>query len=382
MKRQLITFAALIMAALSLQAAPKSKVTKADDSRIVYVGRTLVQNGEVSFDWSAVTARTCFEGQYLAMKCSDTKKNYYNVWIDSDVTGAEVDKVIYTTGTDTLIVIATAEDFAAKAAKMSKADKKKYLAGAHKVTIQKRTEGEQGTTTIKEFITEGEMLQAEALKSRMIEFVGDSYTCGYGSENSVASDPFKPETENVNKSYCEILARHFDADAFIVAHSGMGIARNYNSKFAGYYMPDRYNQVFDMDEKVMWDAKKSAFAPAITVIYLGTNDFSVSTQPSLASFKKHYHQLLSEIKANYGEDHPILCVSSKADVVLFDYVRASVETCGLKNVHFLGIFEGIHYNDDRNLGASFHPNYSGHHKIAAAMMPYVATLAGWDCVIE
>lgn len=382
MRKIIIAIAASFMALASMQAAPKTQSTKADDSRIVYVGRTLVKNGEVSFDWSAVTARTRFHGQYLAMKCSDTKKNYYNVWIDSDVTGAEVDKVIYTEGTDTLIVIATAEDFAAKAAQMPKAERKKYLAGEHKVIIQKRTEGEQGTTTIKEFITEGDMLQAEGLKPRMIEFVGDSYTCGYGSENSVSSDPFKPETENVNKSYCEILARHFDADAFIVAHSGMGIARNYNSKFAGYYMPDRYNQVFDMDDKTMWDAKKSAFAPAVTVIYLGTNDFSVSTQPSLASFKKHYHQLLSEIKANYGEDHPILCVSSKADVVLFDYVRASVETCGLKNVHFLGIFEGIHYNDDRNLGASFHPNYSGHHKIAAAMMPYVATLAGWDFVIE
>lgn len=381
MRKFIITSAAILAAVISSVAAPKQS-TKADDSRISYVGRTLVKDGNVSFDWSGVTVRTQFEGQYLAIRCSDTKKNYYNVWIDRDVTGAESDKIIHTAGTDTLIVIVSPEDFEKRASSMTRSEKKKYLAGNHKVTIQKRTEGEQGTTTISEFITEGTMLKAEGLKKRMIEFVGDSYTCGYGSENSVAKDPFKPETENVNKSYCQIIARHFDADAFAIAHSGMGIARNYNSKHEGWYMPDRYEQTFDMDKETRWDASQSAFAPAVTVIYLGTNDFSVRLQPSLAVFRKNYQRLISQIKKNYGEDHPILCVSSKRDVVMFEYIRSSVETCGYKNVRFLGIFEGIHHNDDRELGASSHPNHLGQQKIAAAMLPYIATLTGWDFSIE
>ena len=51
------------------------------------------------------------------------------------------------------------------------------------------------------------------------------------------------------------MARYFNADQIVVAHSGMGIVRNYNSKFTDYCMPERYLQTFDSDKDVNWDAK-------------------------------------------------------------------------------------------------------------------------------
>ncbi|MCQ2174656.1 MAG: GDSL-type esterase/lipase family protein [Bacteroidales bacterium] len=365
MKRILFIAAALFSVAASAGNKASEVTTPAADSRVTYIARTAVsEDGSVSFDWSNSTIRVAFRGDFLKMKVSDTRKNWYNVWIDK-TPGVEADKVITTFGKDSTVTVA-----------------ENLGKGNHFITIQKRTEGEQGTTTVHSFTTQGELLRAEPLKERMIEVVGDSYTCGYGSENSVSTDRFSPATENVNKAYEAIIARYFDADLMTIAHSGMGVSRNYNEEhkdaIKGYHMSERYNQTFDENREVTWDASKSDWKPAITIIYLGANDFSVSLQPHKGRFIAKYHKLLREIKANYGEDHPILCCASKSDENLFNYVREAALGSGMKNVHYSAIFPKVDLDDDRELGADMHPNYKAHKKIAHVFIPYVATLAGWE----
>ena len=48
-------------------------------------------------------------------------------------------------------------------------------------------------------------------KERHIEFVGESYTCGYGTESCDRNDLFLAETENCNLTYAAITARYFGA---------------------------------------------------------------------------------------------------------------------------------------------------------------------------
>ena len=361
--------AALALLCASAVAEARDRSFQAADSRVTWVGRTLVSGGSVSFDWSATYARISFDGEYLAFKASDTHKNYYNVWIDRPMS-AEPDKVVAVEGREKTIVLAKKDDF--------KALYGRKRPDTHTVIIQKRSEGEQGVTTVREFVCDGELVQAEPLKARRIEFVGDSYTCGYGSENSVSADPFKPETESSSKAYGAIIARYFDADYVTVSHSGQGIVRNYNDAGPESNMAVRYGQTFDTDKDTAWDASRSGFSPALTVIYLGTNDFSVNKQPTYNAFRRNYLRLLRQVKDNYGEDHPVICVSSKVDDGLFDYVREIVKTCGLRNVTYCGFFNGVHYDDDRELGASWHPNYKAHKKLAYALIPYIATAAGWE----
>lgn len=358
--------AAAFATALSSLSLPAAETVKADDSRLVYVGRTLRQEGKVSFDWSAVYVRIRFQGNSLSTRVSDSRKNYYNVWIDRPMS-EEPDKIIATFGKDSLIDIFSPSQMKARFGK-------KPL--VHDVVIMKRTEGEQGKTTFASFSTDGDFLQAEGLKDRLIEFVGDSYTCGYGSENSVASDPFKPETENSNKTYAACLARYFGADFIDVAHSGMGIARNYADHVRNYYMPDRYLHTFDEDSTATWNARAEVFRPDITLIYLCTNDFSTRRQPSLGSFKANYIRLLKSIKENYGEDHPILCIAGKNDYQMSEYVHAAVIESGLKNVSWMAFSPEIYSMDE--MGASAHPNYAAHIKKAYAIAPYIATMTGWQ----
>ncbi len=373
MKKGKITLlAAALLCITSLAAAPKAteSTVNASDSKITYIGRTEVKDGCVSFDWTGVYAKVKFQGNSLSFKVSDTKKNYFNVWIDNSMSSTP-DKVITVHGTDTTIVLFSAEELKARFGKDKKAAK-----APHQVILQKRTEGEQGTTTIKEFITDGQFLQADAPKARIIEYIGDSYTCGYGTESS-NKERFKPETENQNLTYACAMARYFDADQIVLAHSGMGIARNYNGNVKGYFMPDRYLQTYDTNKDVKWDAKASSLKPSITVIYLGTNDFSTGMQPAERLFVKNYITLLKEIKANYGEDYPILCVAPKNDLLMFDYIRKAANDCGLKNIHIMALTKYVH-NNDADMGADGHPNYTGHLKKAYAMIPYVSTITGWE----
>ena len=339
----------------------------ATDTRITYVGRTAVEGTSVSFDWTATYFRITFSGQSLTMKASDTKRNYYTVWIDSP-TSAEPHRVIAVAGNDTVIELVDPTFL------------KKSRRAVHEVIVQKRTEGEQGTTTIHEFTTlKGTFSASTPLAERQLEFIGDSYTCGYGIDAKSRLEKFTPETENASRSYAAIVSRYFGADYVAIAHSGMGIARNYNSKFKNWWMPDRYLQTYDMDstQATRWNAAESDFHPAMTIVYLGANDFSTALAPRYEDFRKHYYRLFGYIKANYGEDHPILCVATKTHEYLFNYVRDLVNNCDMNNVHYLGYCPAQHLHTDEDLGADVHPNYNGQQKKAYSIIPYIATITGW-----
>ena len=332
--------------------------TPASDSRIEYTGRTLVNGDEVSYDWSGVYFRVKFNGPYLAMKCSDTKNCWFNLWVDKEMT-PKADKVFMVGAKDTVVVLAEG---------LGK--------GEHEVILQKRTEGEQGKFTVQAFLTEGQILQADGRKERHIEFIGDSYTCGYGTESGDKNDPFLAETENCNLTYAAITARYFGADFNLVSHSGQGIARNYDNFGPGYHMPHRYKQTFNAEKEPLWEPAEAPYTPDMVVIYLGTNDFSTGEQPTEINFRNNYIALLRRIKANYGEDTPILCMASPADPYLYDYIRNAVVVSGLKRVAYMAVSNHAHnYEDD--LGASWHPNYQGHIKVASCMIPYISTLTGW-----
>ena len=341
-----------------------------DDARITYIGRTLVKDGEVSFDWTGGYLKARFQGTYLEMKVSDTGNNYYNVWLDSPM-DADPDKVIRTHGTDTTIVLFNKEEIKARFGK-----DKKALKEPHQVILQKRTEGFQGITTFREFTSDGIFLQADKPSDRVMEFIGDSYTCGYGTEAS-NKDRFSPETENQNLTYACKAARYFGADQIIIAHSGMGVARNYNGNNKDAFMPDLYLRTYDGVPEPAWNANDFAPKPSITVIYLGTNDFSTGMQPAERVFVKNYITLLKEIKEYYGESHPILCVAPKHDPIQETYIRKAIDSGGLSDVHFLALSYSVH-DHTGDMGADGHPNGSGHTKLAYTVIPVISTIMGWE----
>ena len=248
---------ALALAANCVHGYADSRIveTPASDSRICYTGRTVAEDGNVSFDWTGTDCRIRFSGPYLAVRCSDTKANYFNVWIDKEFSD-KADKVIRTSGQDTLIVIA-----------------ENLGRGEHTAIIQKRTEGEQGTVTFHSFSTKGEIINSRATQGRFIEFI-----------------------------------------------SGQGVARNYDGDMKDITMLERYDRAMDMDANHEWGQEDISRIPDIVVIFLGSNDFSTGKQPRMQVFVERYLELVGKVRRNYGEDIPILCIASRTDPLLHSYI--------------------------------------------------------------
>ncbi len=339
----------------------QSKVINASHDAFRYVGRCEFSNpGELSFDWSGVYIQFNFRGKECAVRMSDTGHNYYNVFID-DLPAKVID-----VKSDTTIVLASG-----------------LGTHIHRARIYKRTEGSQGIATFKGIVLpeNGEILAPKDLPTRKIEFIGNSITCGYGTEGMSAAERWNPSTENNYMSYAAILSRAFKADYHIIAHSGQGVVRNYGykEKTSPKAMPDRYNRVFDEKELPLWNFKK--WKPDVVVINLGTNDFSTQPHPDKTVFTAGYEKLIREVQKQYG-DLPIFClVGPMTDEPCYSYVKEMVDELRnvyqKKNIYFVGIPTYL-MNPETDLGSDAHPNYSGQKKMVGHVLPVISSILKWN----
>lgn len=333
---------------------------RADAPEIEYVGRTqAAADGSVSFDWSGTYLYCRFTGGCLAMRVSDTGRNYYNLSID----GKPQPRPIVTEGRDSLIVLA-----------------KDLSYGEHLVCLQKRTEGEQGRTTIHAFelSSGGELLPAAARRERLIEFIGDSLTCGFGTEGASKDDPFLPQTENCNYAYACMLARLFDADYTLIAHSGRGLVRNYADPqpvSAGGTLNHRVGNLFDECDSIPWNYA-AARRPDAVVVNLGSNDFSTQPNPSAEQFTAGYQRLVEHLRRVYG-DVPVVCVAPRVNDEVLQYIREFVRRSGDKRL-YVAAFMQDYCNGSSDLGSCGHPNREGQRKMAMLIAPYLSTATGWE----
>ena len=333
---------------------------RADSELVRWVGRVAVEaeSGVVKFDWSGTYADVVLRGSMLEMVVSDSGLNYFNVIVDG-----KQHSVVKTEGKEPHhVVLFEGEE------------------GTYNIRLQRRTEGFNGLTTIYSFEADGELVvDANQLKGRHIEFIGDSLTAGYGTDSASGSEPYTPETQNCNLAYGCYVARYFDADYNLVAHSGQGMVRNYGDEktTSDYTMLDRYGRLFDeADKEQAYDfVGPYSYTPDLVVIFLGTNDFSTKPWPSFEQFSAGYEQLIGKVRMAHGEEVPILCISSYVFEPTFDYVWRIAQDD--KNLHFACILpESFAYPEE--LGASEHPNRVGQQKMAMMIIPYVSTITGWS----
>lgn len=346
---------ALFLSAGAGAAGGGPRSCRADSELVRFVGRAAGDAaGSLSFDWSGSHFSFRFDGTACSMRASDTGCNYYNVFVDGKFYGT----VTVEGGASVIPLVG------------------KLRRGPHTVTVQKRTEAEQGRTTLYAIETDGRLLAPPPAPGRLIEFIGDSHTCGYGTEGLSPREPFTPRTENCDLAWACITARYFDADYVLIAHSGRGIVRNWGDPKAAseITMTDRMVRTFDEVADSRWDFQ--GYKPDIVVIKLGTNDLSADIVPSERVFGKAFRRMCGNLREKYG-DVPILYVVPQGAGPFYDFARTIIKGLNDKNLHCILQFDEIH-DMDADLGAGYHPNYRGHRKIAAAVIPYIATITGWE----
>lgn len=144
-------------------------------------------------------------------------------------------------------------------------------------------------------------------KTRKFEFIGNSITCGYGTEvtNRAA---FNDSTSNFCHTFAYATAQEFDAEIMVVARSGIGIYRNYNYEDPGYgTMLDTYEKTW-LKSPNNWDF--SSYTPDVVFINLGTNDtFDMSTFSS-DDFESAFRSLLDKVTTYYPNSKIVLLTGS------------------------------------------------------------------------
>ena len=223
----------------------------AADKNLQYTGRVDFSRADTpQISWPGTSIAGNFTGQYLAVTLDDQLgKNYFNVFIDNNFKRPII--IQAEQGEKNYIVAAN------------------LAPGKHSFLLTKRTEGEEGATTIKKFeLADGEKLLAPPPRfNRKIEFFGDSITSGMGNESTDDGPDHLLKDKNNFMAYDAITARNLNAELHVTSQSGIGILISWFP----FVMPQFYDQLNAVgNNDTQWDF--SSWTPDVVVINLFQND--------------------------------------------------------------------------------------------------------------
>lgn len=257
------------------------------------------------------------------------------------------------------------------------------------VRIIKLSEAANSTVAIKGIeVASVDGIKPTPAKEHLIEFVGDSITCGYGVEDEDREHPFSTKTENVMKTCAYKTAVALDADYSMVAYSGHGIVSGYTETYyrvdqlvRPYYSKVGFSYGQYMGEKATeyrWDFAKRE--PDLIVINLGTNDENyVRAEEELRKeeFVAGYVDFLYEIRQK-NPNAVILCTLG----IMTDWLYPCVERAAEKFREETGDQKMYAMKFDVQLeedgyAAGWHPSNKTYTKAAEKLIKEIKKIMGW-----
>lgn len=187
--------------------------------------------------------------------------------------------------------------------------------GRHVVRLEKASETQSTVGRFEGFFvpSSDDVLPAPTY-ARHIEFIGDSYTVGYGdqSRGQTCTVDDVAATTDTSAAWGPAVAKHFNADYRMMAFSGRGIVRNYNGIVPGETLPVLYPYTL-FDRSVA--APADGWTPDAIVIGLGTNDFSTPLNPGEkwatrdqlhADYVRTYADFVKMLRGKYPNAHIVM----------------------------------------------------------------------------
>ena len=221
-----------------------------------------------------------------------------------------------------------------------------------KIRITLLSEAIFGNIGVKDIYTvsydnDEDIIKPTQKKKYLIEFIGDSITCGYGIEAKGANYLFDTNTENFEKTYAYVSSKILNYDYSTVCYSGCGIIT------PGSKMPQRYTQVNSYIGELEWDFNKEENKPNIIVINLGTNDKDFALSFRQDTYSEEYANFLKLVRKK-NKNAIIICIyGMMGGHELFPFI---VE--GIKNSNDNKIY-GFLFPEQKiedGIGAQMHPN--------------------------
>lgn len=252
------------------------------------VGRHVVADDHILFDWPCVTIRAEFVGAGSVSMRLNGKGNRFRVTINQQSVEIETGFA-----EETILLAENLES------------------GRHKVSVKKLTEAasffipffmNQGIPEFYGFETSRSLeLQVAPPLAKKIDFYGDSAMAGFGilgdsKTGAVSCIKNMLRLEDCTYAWPSILGQKLRADIHIQAWSGRGISKNAAGLLPWSYepFPVYWQRSLANKPEVTWD--HSQWAPDLIVIGLGHNDFYNRPFPDETYFISEFRQFIEQIK--------------------------------------------------------------------------------------
>ena len=334
---------------------PSVRLIEADDPAIQYTGRVDFSNPKRPKFWApGVYMKATFVGRSCDVVVNGenyggNNHNYLEIVVDNDQPIR-----LQTKGkTDTIRVVRDMPDT------------------QHTITVCKNTESNIGYLEFVGFICKG-LVASPPKPTRKIEFIGNSITCGTGSDLSVVPCDKGPwyDQHNAYMAYGPTVARQLNAQWHLTSVSGIGLIHSCcNMKLT---MPDVFDKTNLRDNALPWDF--SRYVPDAVTICLGQND---GIQDSTA-FCGAYVRFIGTIRSHYPAAHIVCLTSPMADAKLtaaqkkyLTSVVAYLNKQGDASVH------SYFFSRSFNSGCGGHPDLAEHVLIAGELSAFLSKTLNW-----
>ena len=340
---------------ITVNAIPQKTISFTDEN-ITYEGRMIIDGTSAQYLYPGSSISTNFTGTSLSAKFNKVVAYY---WVEID--DMEPFKL-----------------YTRSAARYSQKDDAFVLAqglaeGTHTAKITLCSEGIFKNPQFSGFlIDESASLSKPAAKSVKFEFIGNSITCGYGTEVTDRS-AFNDSTSNFCHGYAYLTAKEFNAETMVVARSGIGVYRNYgDATTASNYgsMPDNYSKLW-LGSTTAWDFSK--FTPDVLFINLGTNDLWQYSSFDSATFDNKYRSFVDNIIANYPTTSFVLLTGSMMSGSGLTMVKSILD--GIKTDYNTTAhpFYRYDFTPTAGTGADWHPCAAQQAKMATDLINFLKT---------
>ena len=258
-----------------------------------------------------------------------------------------------------------------------------------KIRLMKYSEAAFSSLGIKAIHVEGgALLTPPQEPQKLIQFIGDSITCGYGIEGTVNVDVFNTTQENPWNAYACRTARLLNADFELVSWSGNGVISHFVDETVNEQRHDKpwMQELYpysdrELEERLgkseseltVWTDERE---PDVIIVHLGTNDGSYTRfiEERNALFVESYVAFLKQIRQLHA-NAPIICMLGVMRQELNDQVAKAVALArqqGDSNAYFIDVPLA---RDWDGLGTDNHPSPRTHEKMAELLAQYIRFIA-------
>lgn len=321
---------------------------KGNDKRIHFVGRF-----EFTEDAARVSAPGAyfefrFDGVRCELKLNDevlygTVHNYINIELD----GKAYKRIKLDRKLNRIVIYAPSE-------------------GIHTIKVSKDTETKMGHLTLLG-ISCRELLRYKPKKKKLFEFIGDSMTCGNGSDlSSISCEEGEwYDQHNASHSYASLVSTYFDADYRLSAVSGIGVTKSccgLTKTMPEVYFNTDFNPNLPRLNLQEYDAPDALF------FALGQNDGTGLG----ALFVQTYSRFIKRVSRLYPNAIIVLCSSPMAQNKQLSELNNALQQIKIRLEKSIKPAVYLYtYKSTYRSGCKFHPTLKEHGLMAKELISYL-----------